>query len=102
MLELEKDIQNALTELCKKYYVESFALFGSAARNQMTKDSDVDFLVKFNTELQLLDYADNYFDLKRALESLLEKKVDLVSEKSLKNPILKKNIEQSKVLLYEA
>ncbi|SNS48943.1 hypothetical protein SAMN05421640_0360 [Ekhidna lutea] len=102
MLNLEKDIENSIMRLCKKHYVESFALFGSAVRHQMMKDSDVDFLVRFNSKLKLLDYADNYFDLKRALENILNKEVDLVSERSLKNPILIKNIEESKVMLYEA
>jgi uncharacterized protein len=88
--------------LCKEHHVDYIALFGSAAKNMMHQDSDVDFLVRFSDELDVLDYADNYFSLKEKLENLLGKKVDLVSQKSLKNPVLIENIDESKVVLYAA
>ena len=50
----------------------------------------------------VLDYADNYFEFLKQLEILTGKKVDLVSKKSLKNPILIEEIERSKVELYAA
>lgn len=92
----------AIVLLCKEHYVEYIALFGSAAKNMMHQNSDIDLLVRFSNELDVLDYADNYFALKEKLENLLGKKVDLVSQKSLKNPILIENIDQSKVVLYAA
>ncbi len=96
-------IQNNLQtiqSLCKTHGVESFYLFGSAAKNEMTDESDLDFLVRFSNKIPLLDYADNYFDLLEKLKALFHRKVDLVSEKSLKNPILIKEINESKVSLY--
>jgi len=68
----------------------------------MKKNSDIDFLVTFSSSIPLLDYSDNYFSLKFALENLLKKPVDLVSFKSLKNPILLEEINNSKVELYAA
>ena len=50
----------------------------------------------------MLAYADNYFEFLKQLEILTGKKVDLVSKKSLKNPILIDEIERSKVELYAA
>jgi len=58
--------------------------------------------VPFSNEIDMLDYADNYFEFLKQLEILTGKKVDLVSKKSLKNPILIDEIERSKVELYAA
>jgi predicted nucleotidyltransferase len=49
-----------------------------------------------------LDYADNCFSLLEKLQNLLGKKIDLVSQKSLKNPVLIEEITRSKVDLYAA
>jgi predicted nucleotidyltransferase len=82
--------------------VESIALFGSAAKESMHENSDIDFLVQFSDEIDVLEYADNYFSLLEQLEKLMGKKIDLVSIKSLKNPILIEEINLSKIELYAA
>ena len=87
---------------CKKHHVEAISLFGSAAKNTMKEDSDIDLLVDFSEDIDVLDYADNYFSLMNQLQDILNKKIDLVSSKSLKNPILKEEIHQSKIDLYAA
>lgn len=102
---MTKFIHESLTEivsLCKEHKVKSLYLFGSAAKGDMQSHSDIDFLVQFSEDIQILDYADNYFSLLENLEKLLNKKIDLVSIKSLKNPILIKEIEGSKLELYAA
>lgn len=91
-----------IIKVCKAHKVESVSLFGSAAIDAMHQDSDIDFLVKFSDHIDVLEYADNYFSLLDKLEKILNRKVDLVSYKSLKNPVLKKQIDQSKVDLYAA
>tara|TARA_R110000868_G_scaffold294413_1_gene554987 strand:+ start:519 stop:830 length:312 start_codon:yes stop_codon:yes gene_type:complete len=88
--------------LCQEHGVEAFYLFGSAAKGGMKETSDYDFMVRFSSDVQLLDYADNSFSLLRKLEELLERKVDLVSEKSLKNPVLLQEIMETRIPLYEA
>jgi predicted nucleotidyltransferase len=93
---------DAIITLCKMHKVESIALFGSAANDSMHKESDVDFLVKFSDKIEILDYADNYFSLLEKLESLIGFNVDLVSVKSLKNPVLIDEIERTKISLYAA
>lgn len=98
-------VQNNLDEIihaCKEHHVVAIALFGSAAKDAMKEGSDIDFLVDFSDDIDVLDYADNYFSLLNQLQEILDRKVDLVSTKSLKNPILKKEVYQSKVDLYAA
>jgi len=68
----------------------------------MNEHSDIDLLVEFSEDLDVLEYADNYFSLLEKLEALLGKPVDLVSRKSLTNPILMQEINRSKVALYAA
>ncbi|MBI1337603.1 MAG: DNA polymerase subunit beta [Phycisphaera sp.] len=69
------------TELHERYGVQSLAVFGSAARGEMTPGSDVDVLVQFNSTATF----DLYMDLKDYLEDLLACSVDLVTHAALKN-----------------
>ena len=101
MQQIEDNIADIML-LCKLHHVQSMAIFGSATSNSMNENSDVDFLVEFDEELDVLDYSDNYFSLLENLEKLIGRKIDLVSKKSLKNPILIEEIDRSKVELYAA
>ena len=73
-------------------------LFGSFSRNEGRKDSDVDLLVVFDktTPLGLFKLSQMNIDL----ENILNRKVDLVSEGSLKDYVAK-SIENDKILIYE-
>lgn len=102
MIALIENNISKIISLCKKHQVKSLALFGSAVNNTMSSSSDLDFLVQFSDELAILDYADNYFSLLEALQEITGKSIDLVSLKSLKNPILKEEIFNTKVDLYAA
>lgn len=102
MVKILADKLKEIIVICKKHNIDSIAVFGSAARNETNKNSDIDFLVKFSNEINVLDYADNYFSVLEKLEKLIGKKVDLVSVKSLKNPILISEINNSKIELYAA
>ena len=67
-------------EIVHRFGVKKLGVFGSAARNDMRSDSDVDILVGFREAATF----DNYMDLKVYLESLLGTNVDLVTEEALK------------------
>lgn len=70
-------------EKIKQFGVKSLAIFGSTARDEATPESDLDFLVEFETELTF----DLYMDLKFFLEELFSKNVDLVITADLKPQI---------------
>ena len=53
----------------------------------------------FSEDLNYETYEDNYFNLLHELQDLLKKKVDLVAEKTLKNPYLIESINESKIQL---
>jgi uncharacterized protein len=88
-----------IKDLCAKHSVSKLFVFGSVLTNKFSKNSDIDFVVDFN-EINLYDYADNYFDLKSSLEKLLERPVDLLEDKAIKNPFLRKSIDSSKQIIY--
>ena len=86
---MNRDIQAILQER-KNYLVEKFgvieiAIFGSYARGEQMKDSDVDLIVDFKVGWKTFD---NYMDLKFYLEELFGKKVDLVIKSAI-NPRIK-------------
>lgn len=91
--------ENLIAQLCKKHNVEKLYVFGSILTKSFNENSDIDFIVKFNN-LELSKYADNYFDFKFSLEDLLKREVDLLEEKSIKNPYFLEVINQQKQLIY--
>lgn len=86
----------------RTHRVEKAEIFGSALTETFHEGSDIDLLITFQADIPLLDYADNYFSLKENLEDLLGRSVDLVSARSLRNPVLIESINQSKLSLYAA
>lgn len=88
-----------LHELCSAYSVEHMYLVGSALNDNFNENSDIDFLVKFKP-IALETYFDNYVAFKEKLKQLLGRKVDLIEEQTLKNPILIRSINRSKELVY--
>lgn len=102
MIKLIEDNLKDIITLCKEHRVKSVSLFGSAARDTMDENSDIDLLVQFSEEIDVIDYADNYFTFLERIEVLMGRKIDLISRKSLKNPILIEEIERSKIDIYAA
>jgi len=67
--------------------------------DRYNQSSDIDFLVDFS-DVDIYNYADNYFDLKKSLEDLLNRQIDLLEEKAIKNPYLRQSINSSKKQIY--
>ncbi|KAA6326383.1 hypothetical protein EZS27_024505 [termite gut metagenome] len=86
--------------LCERHKVKRLYAFGSVITDRFNNQSDIDLVVDFK-EMDLIGYADNYFDLQYSLEDIFGRKVDLLEDKAIRNPILRKNIDDSKQLIYE-
>ncbi|RXJ52573.1 nucleotidyltransferase family protein [Gelidibacter gilvus] len=95
---IEKNIDK-IVALCKKYKVSQLFVFGSILNDNFKSTSDIDLLVDFS-DVELYNYADNYFDFKISLEKLLKRKIDLLENKSINNPYLRKSIDSSKQMIY--
>ena len=98
LIELNMD---KITALCKKYKVAKLWVFGSILTPRFNEESDVDLSVSFDKEnIKLDDYADNYFDLLDELKSLLSRNIDLVCDDSVQNPYFRKELDDTKLLIY--
>jgi len=88
-----------IDELCERYGVGRLELFGSAATPEFGEASDIDFIVTFAD--RSAGYADRYLDFAEALEGLLGRRVDLVTERSIQNPFFRRSVDASSRLLYD-
>lgn len=87
-------------KLCKNHKVKKLYAFGSVLTDQFSETSDVDFIVDFDNIVDTASYADNYFDFKFSLEDMLNRPIDLLEEKAIKNPYFKKAVSEKRQLVY--
>lgn len=94
-------LQEPLQAICQRFRVETLYVFGSAADGRFQAEgSDLDFLVTLQSQPSG-EYADNYLGLARALESLFCRRVDLVTESSIRNPYFRRTVFAARQLLYD-
>lgn len=99
---IEINLQNIFA-LCKKYKVEKLYLFGSILTDRFNDESDVDFSVEFDKEeinKNKMDWADLFFDFLHEMENLLGRKVDMVFDNHITNKIFRKELDNTKRLIY--
>ncbi len=101
MHKIIKNNLSSLSNLCRKYNVKTMHIFGSVCTDYFSDNSDIDILISFN-ELSIEEYTDNYFNLHYELEKLFDRKIDLLTERSIKNPYLLEGINKTRELIYAA
>ena len=72
--DIKRILKEHKKELKEKYNVKKIAIFGSYARSEENKSSDIDILVEFEEQVGFL-----FFHLEKYLEKILDLKVDLVT-----------------------
>ena len=95
---LDKHIVD-INKLCSDHNVKQLYAFGSVLTSQFGNESDVDLVVDFNP-IDISTYADNYYDLKFSLQKVLNRPVDLLEEKAIKNPYFRQNLNETRKLIY--
>ena len=99
---LEKNLAR-MTDACRRYGVTRLSAFGSAAREDgMREDSDVDLIAEFGPSNDGRGLADRYLDFAEEAERVLGRKVDLLTENSIRNPVFRSQVEVDRKVLYEA
>ena len=86
-------------ELCLKHSVGELAVFGSVLTDKFNDSSDIDLVVDF-TRMERKEYAGNYFNFKKSLEDLFQRKVDLLEKSALKNPFFLEVLQNTKKIIY--
>jgi len=103
-MNIKDSIQTKLidfTTLCKLYNVKNLYAFGSSITEHFNEDSsDIDLLIEID-ENDPLERGEKLLAIWDKLEEFFQRKVDLLTESSLKNPILRKNIDATKILIYD-
>lgn len=87
-------LSERMPELVERFGITAISLFGSVARGEDTAESDIDFVVSFSPEH---DKYMNFLNLNDFLEELFERKVDLLTERSI-HPKLKPFITSDRIL----
>ena len=90
---------STINPLCEQHKVSKLFAFGSVLTNRFNDESDIDLVVDFK-DIDLRDYVDNYFSLKDALSDAFGRKIDLLEDEAIRNPVLRRNIDNSKLLIY--
>lgn len=93
-----ENIEIIACEVLAEYPVKRAALFGSAARQDMSESSDIDMIVEFLPNTRGLDF----FGLRVDLEEALGRSVDLITWNALSKskPAFKQNVEREVRLIY--
>jgi len=88
--------------LCQKLSVRELRLFGSAATGSYNPEtSDVDIVVTFHDHDQP-GIAERYMTLAEGLEDIFHRPVDLLTDRSIRNPIFRRIIDQTSRQIYAA
>jgi hypothetical protein len=88
-----------IIEACQTNQVKRLFAFGSITRSELNANSDIDLIVEIDDSDPFL-YTDHYFKLKEKLEKLLNRPIDLLEDKAIKNPYLRSEIDKTKVMIY--
>ena len=90
-----------LEALCRQFRVERLELFGSAASDRFDpRSSDLDFIAAF-ADRSVGGYADRYLGFAEALEALFDRRIDLLTERSIRNPIFREAVSRTRQPIYE-
>ena len=92
--------RDGFKSLCEAHEVASLHAFGSSVKGGFTDNSDVDLVVDLKTK-DPLRFGELMLDLWDKLEDFFGRKVDLLTLRSVKNPVMREEIERTKVLVYD-
>lgn len=71
--------QQQIISLCKKNDIAFLGIFGSSARDETRRSSDIDLLVRYDKSKGLFDHS----RIALELEKLFGRRVDLVTDRAL-------------------
>lgn len=92
LFNLVKNKREEILKLADRHGAYNVRVFGSVVRNEDNENSDIDLLVDFRPDIGLLEWSGLWIEL----EDLLGHKVDVATEKTLKNSIKDKVLKEAK------
>lgn len=89
------------TKICADYSVKYLYVFGSSLTNYPDpENSDIDLLVEIDDD-DPVGRGEKLLGLWDTLEDFFKRKVDLLTWPSIRNPVLRENIDKTKTLIYD-
>jgi predicted nucleotidyltransferase len=87
-----------LARFCRKWKIIELSLFGSVLREDFRSDSDIDVLVRFapDAKWSLLDMA----RMQEQMSGIVGRKADLVDIRGLRNPFRRREILNTREIVY--
>jgi predicted nucleotidyltransferase len=86
---------------CKRHKVKYLYAFGSSITDKFDPaNSDIDLLVEIDSG-DPVDRGEKLLSLWDYFEGFFNRRVDLLTEYSIRNPFLRKNIDSTKILIYD-
>ena len=98
--ELLQKHHEAFLLLCKTHQVKYLYAFGSSITDYYTDESDIDLLIDVD-EPDPLNRGELLLSIWSALESLFNRRIDLLTNDSIRNPYLRESIDNSRKLIYD-
>ena len=89
-----KNKKEEILKIAERHGAYNIRIFGSVARGNADEKSDIDFLVDFKPGIGLIAWSGLWLEL----EDLLGRKVDIATEKVLKNRIKERALKEAKPL----
>ncbi len=92
-----------IADFCQRWKINKLAIFGSAMREELRHDSDIDLLVTFSSDSNWTMF--DHFTMEDELSNLLGREVDLISIQAVEenpNPIIRREILDSARQIYAA
>lgn len=100
MIEIIEQHHQEIRALCRRYGVRRLDLFGSAATGEFDPDkSDLDFVATF-ADTDVPGYADRYLAFAESLELLFGRPVDVVIDRSIRNPYFRQAVDATRQPVY--
>ena len=94
-----EEMRNTVLPACREFGVRRLDVFGSLARGEASRFSDLDVLVEFDSPDR--QPAKRFFGLLHFLEDTFGCQVDLLTGESLRNPYFRKRVPSERVSIYE-
>lgn len=93
------DLKKILPEACEEFRIRYVEVFGSIARNEEKENSDIDLIIEFEDPIED-EASSRYFGFLHFLEDHFNRKIDLITPRSLRNPYLTESIDRDKIRIY--
>lgn len=98
--EIAKNLED-FNSLCSSHKIKYLYAFGSSVNGNFNSEkSDIDLLIEFS-EIDPIEKGETILSIWDSFERFFNRKVDLLTENSIKNPFLRKSIDKTKVLIYD-